>query len=350
MRLSHLFVVGLWVFYTGDAKAQTATDPPAADASDASATPEVEAPRTRVSLSTSETRLGERFYLFVDVTHRPQIEVNLPAALPLGEDFEEHGRESERTKEVDGWVTERFEVALSAFALGDLSLPPLPLTYTAHGRVFQMQTAATTIRVISVVAEGETVLRDIAPPVEVRTRDWTIAYISGGAATALLLAALALITSRMVAARRRRRPAGEVAADGTPLLPAEEEALARLDSLEASGALEADDLKPTHHDMSEIFRNFLGRRFGFSALDLTTAELCTQLRARVGEAGPAEAAESWLEQNDLVKFANQAVTSDEARRALYDVRMLIEQLRRLASVDGGVVASADTVAAEEKVA
>jgi hypothetical protein len=125
--------------------------------------------------------------------------------------------------------------------------------------------------------------------------------------------------------RRRMTPKAKAKAD--PRLPPHEEALGKLKALEASGALDAPALKPTYLDMSEIFRDYLGRRFGFSSLDLTTSEMRTRLEAAPGCEEWQEAIFAWLSRCDLIKYANSAADPDEARDALYRARRLIESTK-----------------------
>ena len=119
---------------------------------------------------------------------------------------------------------------------------------------------------------------------------------------------------------------------------AHEEALARLTEVEASGALDAEDRKPAYLEMSEILRAYIGRRFGFPALDLTTGEIRRELETRPDGAGAADLVYGWLEHGDMVKFAGYDASPDEARQSLYEARIFIDRTRPSApaeSPEGG---------------
>src|SRR5207344_365552 len=94
---------------------------------------------------------------------------------------------------------------------------------------------------------------------------------------ALLAAGLgALITFfvvRKLRARRGDRP-------GPPPRPAHEIALERLDRLGAYGFLEDADNRPFYFAVSEVIRDYLGARYGFDSLEMTTDELVDHLRKR----------------------------------------------------------------------
>ena len=282
----------------------------------------VEAPAVSAAPSAQEVGLGQVFYLFVRVVHQPGMQVNLPASLPLGPAFEESARTDTSRSNPDGTVTREFEIALQAFEVGDLVIPPVPVTYAAHGRAQEVMTQAVPIVVTGVVGEGEAELKDIAGPVAVERPDMTLLYVAGTVLGALLLVALVLLARRLWRRRRRR-----VLARLPEALrrSAHEEALARLDEVEASGALDAEDRKPAYLAMSEALRGYIGRRFGFPALDLTTEEIRRELAARPEVAHLADGVCAWLEAGDLVKFANHDASPDEARQALYDARIFIDR-------------------------
>jgi hypothetical protein len=288
-----------------------------------------DAPTVRATLSTTTVGLGEVFYLFVSVDHQPGVEVNLPAALPLGLEFEETARTDRLVKNPAGGLTREFEIALMAFALGPLVLPAVPVTWVTQGRAREQATPALELTVTGALADGDAALRDIAPPVAVVRRDLRLVAIAGGAVGALLVA---LVIWRLV--RRRRRRDAMVAAASEAQRPPHEEALARLAQVEGSGALDADDRKPAYLEMSEIVRAYLGRRYGLPAPELSTAEI--RARLIVDDAGePLVRIVDWLERCDLVKYARGTASEDEARQALYDARIFVERTRDQPTVGAG---------------
>jgi hypothetical protein len=285
---------------------------------------EAEAPRVAASASSKEVVLGATFYLFVRVIYQPGVQVNLPASLQLGGAFEESARTDATRVNDDGTITRDFEVALMAFDVGELAIPPIPVTYAAHGRAHEVKTAPVAIRVKSFLGEGEASLRDIAGPVGLERRDLTMIYVGAGALAAMVTL-VALWWARRVMRRRRREVLARL--PEAVQRSAHDEALARLDELESSDALDAEDRKPAYLAMSEILREYIGRRFGFPALDLTTFEIRRELTSRPGGPVAADLVSGWLERADLVKFAGYEASADEARQALYDARIFIDRTR-----------------------
>jgi hypothetical protein len=84
------------------------------------------------------------------------------------------------------------------------------------------------------------------------------------------------------------------------------------------GFLENADNRPFYFAVSEVIREYLGARFGFDSLELTTDELCAELRRSAGRELGIHFTEiqGWLSASDLVKFAKVSPTAAESRGTL----------------------------------
>jgi hypothetical protein len=277
-----------------------------------------------VATSARQVRLAEMFQVVLTVTHDPAVQVNLPASLDLGGLFEEIRRTSSRRRNADGSLTREYVLTVLAFEVGDLRFPAIPVTYAAGGSATVVQSQPVPVRVLGVIAPGRAELRDIAPPVPVRTRDWGLIY----AAAALLATSLALLL--LLWLRRRRAAAVRIQVEEAARQPIalHEQILGRLNELEASGALDAVDRKPAYVRLSEIVRAYLAARYGFPALELTTSEIATHLQQDEMLAAVRELLGDLLERCDLVKYANSDASEDEARQDLYRARRLVERTWR----------------------
>jgi len=291
----------------------------------APAAPPGNAPAVSASASSQQVALGQVFYLFVRVVYEPGTQVNLPASLPLGSSFEETERTDTIEKNKDGTLTREYEIALQAFEVGDLVVPPIPVTYALQGRAQEVATQAVPIQVTSTIGEGEAALKDIRGPVAVERPDYTLIWVAAVFSGAVLLI-VAVLMLRGVLRRRRRRVLARL--PEALVRSAPDEALARLAEVEASGALDQPDRKPAYLAMSEIIRAYIGRRWGFSALDLTTEEIRRNLVERPGGGPAADHVCGWLENSDFVKYARYDASPEEARQALYEARMFIQRTRQ----------------------
>ncbi len=283
-----------------------------------------DAPTVSLRPEKGKVQLGEPFHVWITVLHRPDMTISLPPDAKLAGTFEVMNRVETAEKQPDGLEKSVYDLTIAGFQVGKQAFPALEVGYTVNNELRRVTTDAIEIEVLSVVGDGKEELRPIAPPVAVLQKDYTVAWIAGGVAAALVLMAFGWwLATRM---RRRRR----IHSDPTlaaRALPAEEYALERLRALARSGQLETDDLRPVYFTLSEIVREYLGRRFGFDALELTSAELLDTLDRRAGNLAVRGDIAAWLEDGDLVKYAGVPANKDEATRALEAAISIVERTR-----------------------
>ena len=309
---------------SGELAAAQQADAIAPDAQDNSVPAPLEdsdPPKLVARVDRTEVSLGEPFLLLITATYRDVPEgVNLPGSIDLGPAFE--GLESEWTDSVaaDGASIRQFEVNVIPWQVGELLIPPIQLTYAIGGQAYAAYTEPVQVQVISFVGDGAEVLRDISGPVGVTRRDWTLVYVAAGVAGTIVVLLIGFLVVRAV---RRRRPSSR-RGRGSPSIDTRlphDIALERFAHIEKSGALDADDRKPVYVELSEILRGYLGRRYGFAALDLTTSEI---KQAMVRRAPDLEGlCKTWLDECDLVKFANYKPDLDEAHAVLHRARDIV---------------------------
>ena len=113
-------------------------------------------------------------------------------------------------------------------------------------------------------------------------------------------------------------------------------ALEKLDRLGAYGFLENADNRPFYLAVSEVIREYLGARFGFDSLELTTDELMAELRRSASRELVLGEIQGWLSSCDLVKFAKISPSAAEARGTLETAILIVSSTRpRVAVADGG---------------
>jgi hypothetical protein len=185
---------------------------------------------------------------------------------------------------------------------------------------------ATTITIRSVLpADAQAAqlpAKPVRPPVALPMDRRFVALLCAGAALlALLVAGLAVWLVR------RSRAAAARPVPPPPLLDPDEEALRALAELEMTGAAEHDTADALYTRLSFVLRRYLGRRYRFDALDMTSGELLGTLeRAGWGE-------ELWrlmradLAEGDFVKFARYAPPRTRRAEAIARVREIVTQSR-----------------------
>ena len=154
-------------------------------------------------------------------------------------------------------------------------------------------------------------------PIPDLSRDWNAI----GVASLGVLLVLGALT--WLLRRRARRNTHK----GPQVPSSHEEALAALLAIESSGSLDATDLKPAFGEISEVFQCYIGRRFGFDAMDKTSPEILSRLASVPGSHQWSTAVNHWLTQCDLVKFAGASVSATDAKKTLVTARILIERTK-----------------------
>jgi hypothetical protein len=301
---------------------------PGAQAADGGATtaaaaeaPDPDAPTLAARADRAEAHVGDPIHVEVVAIAKSTVPVNLPSTLDLGAFSLLERKESEQNLG-DGRVKHTYALSAAAYEPGSKEIPAIEVTYLGpRGDVRTIRTAPIAIKIGSLIAnEPEPALKDAAPPVTVVEENLWPAYIAGGLVAAGLGALLALAIVRRLRARRGERP-------GPPPRPAHEIALEKLDRLGTYGFLEDADNRPFYFAVSEVIREYLGARYGFDSLELTTDELVAELGRHAGHELFLGEIRGWLSACDLVKFAKISPSATESRGALEGALRIVTTTR-----------------------
>ncbi|HEX4461481.1 MAG TPA: hypothetical protein VIA18_26050 [Polyangia bacterium] len=316
------FVAGAILLFATFASAATPDLGGAGD--DVEAVEDPSAPTVGVSLDRSEAHVGDRLTLTVSAVAKAGVAVTLPQKLDLGKlevldrnDGERLGRDLG-----DGRRSHRFVLGVAAYETGELEVPSLDVSYlTPTGEVRTVATEPVSVSIKPLVAADEphpdaqperpTRSAFVEDQRVIRALKWTGA-IAGG------LVALALIVFFIRRALKRRLPEAVLAAAAlAPARPPEEVAMERLNALRAAGHFAVDGYRPFYFARAEIVRVYLGARYGFDSIELTTTELLEELTRRAPHL-TTEGAEvpRFMADTDLVKFAKAGSTEGGATLAL----------------------------------
>jgi len=283
-----------------------------------------DAPTVAARLQAGDTiHVGDAVTLVVTAISRRNVPVNLPGALDLGAFTVLDHKEGEQDLG-DGRVRHEFTLTIAAYEPGAKEIPAIEVTYLGKvGDVRTARTAPLPVKVTSLIAnEPEPALKEASAPVVVMEENRLLIYLVAG----LLAAALGALVTWLVVRKLRARIA---ARPGPPPRPAHEIALEKLDRLGQYGFLEDADNRPFYFSVSEVIREYLGARFGFDSLELTTDELIDELRRSASrELGIMQGEiTGWLAACDLVKFAKISPSAAEARGALETALRIVTSTR-----------------------
>jgi hypothetical protein len=193
-----------------------------------------------------------------------------------------------------------------------LVLPALPVAVArANGELATACTQPHTITVEDPTSDTPEAKPKPNPPPYMQREEWT------SLKNALLVASIALLAGAVLALGIRRwlaRP--RPVPPPPPPRPPWEVALETLDEVRHAGLLEQERFGEYFDRVNDAVRRYLGARYGFDGLESTTAETLRALeRAMLGSIDHAEVTR-FLNECDLVKFANVTPSRSECELAL----------------------------------
>lgn len=270
-------------------------------------------PTVRAEVDTTVVTLGDRIQLSVSVTHAPGARVVWPDSLDVAP-FEVLDARVAEPAARDGRATTRAVLTLTAFELGTLTLPAIPLTVVDAGDTVALSTDPFGIEVASVGVDETGDIREIRGPLA----------LPGGVARSLLwlvIVAAALIAFGLWWARRGGDD-GPAEPAAPPKAP-HEAALEALGALASSSHLMEGRIKEFHIELSDILRRYVERRFHVPALEMTTWEVTRGLQRVSAPAEFRTRLEALLQRCDMVKFAKVRPAADDARALLEEGRAVV---------------------------
>ena len=300
-----------------------------------------DAPTVGASLDRTEALLGDRLILTVSAVAKTGIGVRLADKLELGklelldrDDGDKAGRDLG-----DGRRAHRFILGVAGYELGDLEVPSLKITYSLpNGDARVITTAPLTVHLSGLIkddpsdpnrapdAETKLELQPLRPTRSALIEDkrllgilrWS-AIVAGG----LLVAGIAFLLVRR-ALRRTKVAEAQAAAAAPPRRPPDEVAIEKLRALRAAGDFAAELYRPFYFAVAEIVREYLGARYGFDSLELTSQELMQALGERAPHLATVDGEVArFLEATDLVKFAKTGSSDGAAAAVLTAAESLV---------------------------
>ncbi|MCP4679205.1 MAG: hypothetical protein GY854_27710 [Deltaproteobacteria bacterium] len=286
---------------------------PEPEAPAAPALPADRMPTLSLEVKPTEVNVGEVIQWRLTVKHRIGDRVHLSSGASF-EDLEVRSKDITRGETSGNWIEEILVVQLIGFEPGDVTIPAQKLTVVdTEGRIAEVETDTSTARVKSLIAnEPEPKLKeDEGPGVQIFEKDYTLLWVLGILAGAGVVALLTLL-GRWLWSKRRPKPGPPP----PPPRPAEEIALEKLEELQRSNLLTEGLIKEFHVRLSETIREYLGNRYRFDSLELSTEELIQSLRKSTIGKSDFQITVDFLGETDLVKFAKMILTLEESRSLL----------------------------------
>jgi len=268
----------------------------------------------QVNVNKPSINIGDLIRYTITVDAQTNVQCQMPEfAQNLGKFAIRDWERSEPTLTDDGRVEQKQIYVLETYLTGIYEIPPVKLFYIYEGKTNLISSTPICVEVTSVAEEGDLFsgIRDIKVPVEifdvVKDNPWIL--------PAVIFACLALIALVILIIKkyfkREKAPA--------PKLPAHVIAYTALRELYNKKLIEAGQIKEYYYEISNILRHYIEDRFGLRAPERTTEEFLYELNAGNSLVkSHQDLLKKFLEECDMVKFANFAADEKDAQR-VHDV-------------------------------
>jgi hypothetical protein len=301
----------------------------------------------------TEITIGDRIHYRLTIEYDNGVEIQKPG---WGEGLEGFQildfDQGERQKIGDRWKIEDTYI-LSTFTPEDYVIPPLAVPVVLPSGATQvLETQPISVSVASVLPEDEETLqlKDLKGPVAVPSGILTERVVIAA------LAALGILLLLYLVWRYKHR---EIPLESkAPPLPEHEQAFSRLEALRNRliGWEEfpsQEDCKWFGFELSETVREYLERRYGFIALEMTTYEIRSYLAARdleTAEGSSRSVKDSilrLLEETDLLKFAKMTRPKGTLSDLLGEAQEVVRTTYRRIGEESGRGRSSERTGREE---
>lgn len=221
--------------------------------------------------------------------------------------------------EADGAFVQEFQ--LGVFRSGDFHSTGIELLLIdGNGEQHVVSSEPFTIEVESrIINESDPAPAPSDPPLVVLSRDMRPIY----AGSALGFVGLGALIAAV--ARRRTREEDDELLEEIERRPAWELAFEALDALGSEGMLDDGRHLEFHMRLSEILREYIGARFSFLALEMTTTEIAAALTTQDAGEYRAELLDV-LGDMDMVKFARFTPPRELSDACFESVRRVVTEL------------------------
>jgi len=249
------------------------------------------------SLGETKATIGDLIHYDVIVVHRKDVKLLSPIKI-RPEGLKIRSTTDIPVSKKGKWITEGKQFTLTAFDTGQFKLEPVKIEYLdSTGTRKTAESLPLQLSVESVLGNvnEKTDIKDIKGVLGIDPRYEKYLKFLYGLVGAVLIGLLTLFLIKKL-----KRKAAEI----RHLLNPYEEAMQRLSKLKETSLIEQGRVKLFYFKLTDIFRRYFDRAFGFSTEELTTTEMALEIsNLNLNDQLKSELVR-FLEDCDIVKFAN----------------------------------------------
>jgi len=268
----------------------------------------------QVNVNKPSIKIGDLIRYTITIDAKTNVWYQMPEfAQNLGKFAIRDWEKSDPIKLENGRVEQKQIYVLETYLTGTYEIPPVKVHYGYHESTNLISSTPICVEVTSVAEEGDLFsgIRDIKSPVGIieiiKENVW---FLPGIILIFLILIALIIYIVK------RQKNKEEVS---KPKLPAHEIAYAALKDLYNKNLVDNGFIKEYYFEVSDILRHYIEDRFALRAPERTTEEFLHELHLTNSlTAIHQELLKNFLEECDMVKFANFSADQSDAQR-VHDV-------------------------------
>lgn len=218
-----------------------------------------------------------------------------------------------------------FVYKITTYFLGEFEIPSVEIGYTdENNNTGILKTEPLIIKVVPVERKptDKDDIRDLKPQIYLKNLIWI--YIIG----AVILSILAYFLAKKYLIPFIQKKPSEVL-NSELKLPEDVLALNKIDALLNKNYIENGEIKQFYFELSEIIREYLGKRYNISTLERTSSEIMKDLRKLIYEKETISKIEDFFYETDMVKFAKYIPTKSELNNIVPLSKEIIEKTKRV---------------------
>lgn len=284
--------------------------------------PVLAVPKVSEELSQVQISIGDSFEYRINAVSDTPVRFTFPTEELDLSPFSIIDRQIEVPADTDAVSAETLILTLSVYETGDFHIPSLDVTWIDEdGNQGQISSEKQFIRVKSIlVHEEEITPKPLKGPVSASPR----LYYKIQAVMVVILSVVLFVVFFKMFRRFQRKKQYLLESAPEPILPAHVIALEKLNALSEKAYLNQGKIRQFFIELSEITREYTGRRFAFQAMEHTTGEIRRDMKSLQIETQIQSDILNVLELSDMVKFAKLLPEDESCRLAMERVYKIIE--------------------------
>jgi hypothetical protein len=285
------------------------------------------------SIDNNKIIIGDWIKLNLKATHSNDIHVNWPKLEDVLGKFEVVKRDSfPKIEDINGEKIESLSAFISIYDSGYYQIPAIPFEYSSLSDSSKklISTEPINISVNTLAVDTTLPIKDAKDVMDIPI---PIMEILSYIAVVLFI----FMLGYAIWEHYHRKRLGKAALKPVPLIPPYELAMSELTALNEKKLWQRGMIKEYYTEVTEIIRRYIERRYGISALEMTSSEIVNSLINVQHDAKIQEILNMFLNLADYVKFAkfqpNTIDNEDELKRAYSFIEntKIIEEMKETGS-------------------